>query len=160
MAWYFLPAFKNGLSTRPPPATIPTTARHRELTTSENGLNQRSVLIRRAEHRLTFRSGRKSDSGLAVVTVADNSGVVSGCSGQSSPVSNLLLDVADNGTLWALSDGENVSDVEGGLLSAVDEGSGGDTLSSDEGLLSELVPVWVSEDNSGEGGTSETDISA
>jgi len=34
IAWYFRPALRNGLSILPPPATMPTTARHLELTTS------------------------------------------------------------------------------------------------------------------------------
>lgn len=103
---------------------------------------------------LTLGTGRKTDSGLAVLTVADDGSVVTGGSGQRSSVSNLLLDVADNGTFGALGDGEDVSDVQGSLLSAVDERSGGDSLGGDEGLLSELVSVRVSEDDGGEGSSS------
>lgn len=101
-------------------------------------------------------AGREPDSGLAILTVSNDGGVVSGGPGERSSVSNLLLDVADDGSLRALGDGEDVADVEGGLLSAVDERSGGDSLGGDEGLLSELVSVRVSEDDGGEGGTSSS----
>lgn len=86
--------------------------------------------------------------------VSDDGSVVSGGSSDGSSVTNSLLDVADDGSLGALVEGEDVSDGESGLLSTVDEGSGGHTLSGDEGLLSELVSVRVSEDDLGEGSSS------
>ena len=97
-------------------------------------------------------AGGETDTGLAVLTVANDGGVVARGTGERSTVTNLLLDVADNGTFRALGDGEDVADVEGGLLAAVDERAGRDTLSSDEGLLAELVAVRVTEDDGGEGG--------
>jgi len=100
-------------------------------------------------------SRRKTKSGLVLVDrVSNDGGVVSGGSGDGSTVTNSLLDVADDGSLGALVKGEDVSDREGGLLSTVDEGSGGHTLSGDESLLSELVSVRVSEDDLGEGRSS------
>jgi hypothetical protein len=91
--------------------------------------------------------------------VTDNGSVVSGSLGKRSSVTDLLLDVADDCSFRALRDGENVSDVQSSLLSTVDERTGSDTLGSDEGLLSELVSVRVSEDNDGEGSTSVYQLS-
>jgi hypothetical protein len=87
--------------------------------------------------------------------VTDDGGVVTRSSGERTTVTSLLLDVANDGSLGALTDGENVSDVQGSLLSAVNERSGRETLGSDESLLSDLVSVRVSEDDSGQGGTSD-----
>ena len=105
------------------------------------------------DKRLTLGSRWETDSGLSVLTVTDDGGVVTRSPGERSTVSDLLLDVADNGSFRALRDGEDVSDVKGGLLSAVDERSGGDSLGGDEGLLAELVSVRVTEDNGSEGST-------
>jgi hypothetical protein len=104
-------------------------------------------------------SGRQPDPGLLVLDrVSDNGSVATGSTGERTSVSGTLLDVADDGTLGALSDGENVTDVEGGLLSTIEERTGGETLGSDESLLTELVSVWVSEDNSSQGGTSKNRV--
>lgn len=86
--------------------------------------------------------------------MSDDGSVVTRSSGERTSVPGLLLDVADDGTFGALSDGEDVADVQGGLLSAVDERTGRETLGGDESLLSDLVSVRVSEDNGGQGGTS------
>lgn len=94
------------------------------------------------------------NSGHTSLGVADDGGVVTRGSGERSSVTNLLLDVADNGTFGALADGEDVADVEGSLLAAVDERTGRETLSSEESLLSELVSVRVTEDNGSKGSTS------
>ena len=100
-------------------------------------------------------SGRETQSGLVLVDgVSDDGRVVTRGSGKRSSVSDGLLDLADDGSLGALVEGEDVSDRESGLLSTVDERSGGHALGGDEGLLSELVSVRVSEDNLGEGGSS------
>jgi hypothetical protein len=100
-------------------------------------------------------SGRQSDSGLSVVNgVTDDGGVVTGSSGQRSSVSNLLFDVADNGTFGAGGDGQNVTDVQGSLLAAVDEWTSGETFSGDESLGVLLVSVRVSEENGSQGSTS------
>jgi len=74
---------------------------------------------------------------------------------QCPTVTDLLLNRADDGSFGALGDGEDVADVEGRLLAAVDEGAGGDTLGSDESLFSELVLVGVSEDDDSQGRTSD-----
>ena len=44
--------------------------------------------------------------------------------------------------------------MQGGLLAAVDEGSGGDSLGGDKGLFADFVAVRVTEVDDGERGTS------
>ena len=85
--------------------------------------------------------------------MADDGRVVAGRAGERTTVTGLLLNVADNGTLRELSNGENVADIELGLLAAVDEGTGVETLRRDESLLAELVTVGVAEDDTGKGST-------
>ena len=99
-----------------------------------------------------LRAGGQTDARLVLVRrVANDGRVVAGSTGERTAVADLLLNVADDGTLGALGDGEGVADGEGGLLAAVDEGTGVKTLGGDEGLLAELVAVRVPEDDAGEG---------
>lgn len=98
---------------------------------------------------------RKSDSGLVLVwVVADDDNVVTGGSGQSTSVTRLLLDVGDNGTFWNGTQRQDVTDVQRGLSTGVDELTSVHTLVGDEGLLTQLVLVWVTEDNLSQWGTS------
>ena len=85
--------------------------------------------------------------------MTDDGGVVAGSAGERATVTNLLLDVADNGTLRALANGEDVANSELSLLASVDEGTSVKTLSRDEGLLAELVTVGVAENDAGKGCT-------
>ena len=85
--------------------------------------------------------------------MADNGDVVSGGSGKSSSVANSLLDVGDDGTLRHLTDGENVTDGQGSLLSSVDELTSVHALVGDESLGNLLESVGVTEDDLGEGST-------
>jgi hypothetical protein len=97
----------------------------------------------------------KTDAGSTGLSVVrDNGSVVTRGTGNSSSVSWLLFQVADEGTFGHRTDGEDVTDLEVGLLSAVDELSSVETLYSDESLLDLLVLVRVTEDNLGERGTS------
>lgn len=99
-------------------------------------------------------SGRKTDtSATGVGIVSDDGSVVTGGTGERTTVTSLLLDVADDGTFGELSEGENVSDGEGSLLSAEDESTGRESFSGDEGLGAHLVTVRVTEDDTGEGST-------
>jgi hypothetical protein len=67
-------------------------------------------------------TGGELDAGLAVIgVVANDSGVTTGGTGKSTTITNGLLDVADNGTLWHGAQRKNVTDVQGSLLTAVDE---------------------------------------
>ena len=85
--------------------------------------------------------------------MTDNSGVVSTGSGQASTVSWLLLNVADDRSFGKSGERQDVADCQAGLLSAVDEGSGGEALSGNEGLGAHLVPVGVPENDSGKRGS-------
>mmetsp|Transcript_25117 Transcript_25117/g.24868 ORF Transcript_25117/g.24868 Transcript_25117/m.24868 type:complete len:216 (+) Transcript_25117:256-903(+) len=94
------------------------------------------------------------DAGLVGLGVlAEDGGVVAGGAGERAAVADLLLDVADDGTLGEGVHGEDVADGEGGLLAAVDKLAGVETLGGDEGLLPQLVAVAVVEDDAGQGGT-------
>ena len=91
------------------------------------------------------------DSGLALVwVVSDNSNVVTRGSSKRTTVTHLLFDVGDNGTLWAGTERKNVSDVQAGVLSGVDELTSVHSLVGDESLGVSLVSVWVAELDAGE----------
>lgn len=96
----------------------------------------------------------QSQSGLVVFGgVSDDGGVVARGTGESTTVTCFLFDIADDGTFGELGDGEDVSDVQSGLLAAVNESTGVETFGGNEGFLTELVTVGITEDNSGEGST-------
>lgn len=100
-------------------------------------------------------TGGELDTGLALVgVVADNGDVATGVAAQGTTVTDLLLDVGNDGTLGHLTEGEDVADGKSGLLSSVDELSSVHSLVGDEGLLDLLVLVGVAEDNLGERSTS------
>jgi len=82
--------------------------------------------------------------------VSDNGNVVARGSSKRTTVTHLLLDVGDNGTLWAGAERKDVSDVQAGVLSSVDELTGVHSLVGDEGLGVSLVSVWVAELDAGE----------
>lgn len=91
-------------------------------------------------------TGRETDTGLVLLgRVTDDGGVVARGTGKRSTVTRLLLNVANNRTLGALADREDVANVQGGLLAAVDERTGRHALGGDEGLGLELVAVRVTE---------------
>jgi len=100
-----------------------------------------------------FRSRRETDTGFVVLRVSDDGSIGSGCSGERTTVTDLLFDVADDGTFGTLGDGENVSDGEGRFFAAVHESTSVETLGCDECLFAEFVAVWVTENDSGEGCT-------
>ena len=77
--------------------------------------------------------------------MSDDRAVVARCSRQLSTITGLFFDVADDGTFWHESDGENVADGELGFLAAVHELAGVHTLNSDEEFLADLVSVWIAE---------------
>ncbi len=101
-----------------------------------------------------LRAGRKTDTGLVLIgRVADDSRVVAGRAGERTTVTSLLLNVANDRTLRALRDGEDVADRKLRLLAGVDEGTGVEALGGDESLLAELVAVGVAEDDTGKRST-------
>lgn len=87
--------------------------------------------------------------------MSNNSSVIARCTSESTAVAYFLLDVADDGTFWALADGEDVADCKLGFLACVDEGAGVETFSCDECFFAEFVAVGVTENDTGEGGTTE-----
>ena len=94
------------------------------------------------------------DTGLALVRVVTNDGdVVAGGTAEGATVTDLLLDVGDDGTFGHLTDGEDVADGKSSLLSSIDELAGVHALVGDESLGDVLVLVWVAEDNLGERST-------
>jgi hypothetical protein len=86
-------------------------------------------------------TGGELDTGLTVLTVSNDGGIVTRGTGKSTTVASVLLNVADDGTFWHGGEGKNVANGEGSLLSAVDELAGVHTLSGDEGLSTKTVPV-------------------
>jgi len=99
-------------------------------------------------------TGWELDTGLALIwVVTDNGNVVSGGTTESTTVTDLLLDVGDDGTFWDGSERKDVSDGQGSVLTGVDELAGVHALVGDEGLGVELELVWVTEDNLGQWGT-------
>lgn len=99
-----------------------------------------------------LRAGRQPDARLVLLgRVADDRRVVAGRARERAAVAGLLLDVAHDRALGALAHGEHVADRERGLLARVDEGARVQALRRDEGLLAELVPVGVAEDDARQG---------
>lgn len=101
-----------------------------------------------------LRTTGKPDSCLVVIRrVTDDSSIVAGSSCEGATVTDLLLNIADDSTFRALGDRENVADVEGGLFAAVDKGTGVETFSSDESLLTKFVAVRIAENDAGKRST-------
>jgi hypothetical protein len=90
-------------------------------------------------------------SGIGVV--GDDCAVVTGATSNVTTASWLLLKVANVGTLGHLTNGKDVTNSQGGLLTAVDELTSVHTLAGNKGLLAKLVTVRVTEDYAGKWGT-------
>jgi len=98
---------------------------------------------------------RKSDSGLlSVFGMTDDDARVTGGTCKTATVTELGLDVGDDGTLGHGVEGEDIADGEGGFGSSVNKLAGVHALDSDEILSALLVFVLVSENNFSERGTS------
>lgn len=99
-------------------------------------------------------TGGKLDTGLALIGVVTNDGnVVARGTAQGATVTNLLLDVRDDGTLRHGAQRQNVADSQVGVLAGVDELASVHALVGNEGLGVELETVGVTEDDLGEGST-------
>lgn len=99
-------------------------------------------------------AGRKTNAGLVVFgRVADDGSIVARGTSERTAITDVLLNVADDGTFRELGEREDVADREGSFLSTVNKGTGVETLGSDEGLAAELVAVGVAEDDAGERST-------
>lgn len=101
-------------------------------------------------HNLLGAGGQLDTGLLGVGVVGNHGGVVARGTGQTAAITGLLLQVADDGTLRHLAQGHNVSDLEGGLATAVDELSGVHALGGDEQLLADLVAVGIAEVDDGQ----------
>merc|ERR1719370_2503153 len=82
--------------------------------------------------------------------VGDDGGVVAGSSGQFAAISQLLLQLADDGSLRHGADGHHVADGQRRLLAAVDELARVHALDGDEHLLALLEFVRISELDDGQ----------
>ena len=87
--------------------------------------------------------------------MTNDGSVVARCTSESTTITNFLFYVADDGTFGALAYGEDVADGECGFLAGIDEGSSVETFGCDEGFFPEFIAVWVTENDTGEGGTAE-----
>lgn len=97
-------------------------------------------------------TGGQLDAGLALVgVVANNGDVVTGGTAQSTTVTDLLLNVGNNGTLGHGTQGQDVANGQSGVLAGVDELAGVHALVGNEGLGVQLEAVGVTEDDLGEG---------
>jgi len=88
--------------------------------------------------------------------VSNDGGVGSRCPGERTTVTDLLLDAANDRSFGELAHWENISNVEGSLLAAVDEGTSVKTFGGDESLFAELVTVWITEDDPGKRSTTKS----
>merc|ERR1719489_282170 len=82
--------------------------------------------------------------------VGDDGGVVAGSSGQFAAISQLLLQLANDGSLRHGADGHHVADGQRRLLAAVDELARVHALHGDERLLALLEFVWISKLDDGQ----------
>lgn len=97
---------------------------------------------------------RKLDTGLALIgVVTDDGDVVARGTAQSTTVTDLLLDVRDDGTLGHGAQRQNVADSQVGVLAGVNELARVHALVGNEGLGVVLESVGVTEDDLGEGCT-------
>ena len=100
-------------------------------------------------------TARKFDSGfLTIFALGNDSGESSRPLGEFSFVSSALFDIADQSTFGDQSDRNDVSNVNGGFLSAVNELTSVESFNGNEKLFDGLVGVRVLELDSGERGTS------
>jgi len=98
-------------------------------------------------------AGRELDTGLALIgVVADNGDVAAGSAAERATVTNLLLNVRDDGTFGNDSKRKDVADSQGGVLSGIDELSSVHALVGDEGLALLLEFVGRVENDTGERG--------
>jgi len=99
-------------------------------------------------------TGGELDTGLlAILGVTDDDGRGAGGTGETSTVTDLGLNVGDDGAFWHLVHGHHIADSEGGFVTSVDELSGVHALDGDEVLSALLVLVLISENHFSKGST-------
>lgn len=100
-------------------------------------------------------SGWESNSSLgAIVRLTDDGGIAAGGSSESSSISFISLDVANDGTFSNFSKGKYVSDCDVSAGSAVDVLTSVGSFSSEEVLFSSFISIGVSEGDFSEGSSS------
>lgn len=82
--------------------------------------------------------------------MTDNNSIITRCSGEDTTVTDVVFDIADNGTFRERSERKDVSDHQIRLLSTEDELARVHTLGGDEELLLVLESEGVAEGDSGE----------
>lgn len=95
--------------------------------------------------------GETEAGGALVLVVGDDHGEAPGSAGEGAAVADLGLDVAHDGALGDLLQGEDVADAQRGLLAAVDELAGVHALRGDHELRVALEAVGVEELDLGDG---------
>jgi hypothetical protein len=93
---------------------------------------------------------RSSPRCAVVRVVADDDGVVPGRPGEDAAVPDVVLDVADDGSLGDPPERQHVADGESGAAAAVDELARVHALGGDEELLLVLVAERVAEGDLGQ----------
>jgi len=98
-----------------------------------------------------LRARRQFDFGFVLVRVMGNDGgVVAGSSGEFATISQLLLQLAHDGSLGHGTNGHHVADGQTGFLTAVHKLSGVHALDRDERLLALLESVGIPEFDNGQ----------
>lgn len=114
------------------------------VSTSTSGNNTDLGTDSRGHSLLSSRWETKTGSTLVLIVRYNNS-ECSGSAGESTTITNLCLNVTDDGSLRYRGKGENISYSEGGLLSAVNVLSSVHTLGGEHELVVPLVTVSVQE---------------
>ena len=111
-------------------------------TTSRNDANLRTD---GRGDRLLSTTGQTQTRGTLVLIVRDHHGEAATASGKGTAISQLGLNVADNGSLRNDRQGKHVSDRQGSLLTAVDELTRVHAFGAHQQLIVPLVAVGVAE---------------
>jgi hypothetical protein len=97
--------------------------------------------------------GKTKTGGSLIIIVGDDNSEASGSTSKGTTVTNLGLNIAHNGTLGHLLQGQHITNGKSSLLSAVNELSSVHTLGGDHELSITLETVSVQELNLGNGGS-------
>ena len=95
--------------------------------------------------------GQFNAGAIGVKVVGDDSCKIAGCTGERTTITELLLDVAHNGTFRHIRQRNNVANCKICLLATIDKLASVGSLCRNESLLFQAEAVGVTEDDSGEG---------
>jgi hypothetical protein len=85
--------------------------------------------------------------------VADDGGIVSRGTCECTTVTKFLLDIADNGPFRTCRDREDIADSKLSLLPCINKSTRVEAFCGDKGLLSELVTVGITENDTSKWGS-------